>query len=68
MSRASFSIVEVRRAVQAVESGGKSVTGVEFLGGDRFRVLTGDLSEAPTSDQQLGDWVDDAGEAAVRSA
>lgn len=68
MSAPGPSIVAIRRAVQAVESGGKCVTGVEFLGGDRFRVLTGDLSAAPPSAEQSGDWVDDAGEKAVRSA
>jgi hypothetical protein len=68
MSRASFSIVEVRRAVQAVESGGKSVTGVEFLGGDRFLVLTADKSAPPPSGEQSDDWVTHAGDTAVRSA
>ena len=68
MSAPGPSIVAVRRAVRAVESGGKFVTGVEFLGGERFRVLTGDPSAAPASDQQSGDWVDDAGDKAVCSA
>lgn len=67
MSRA-FSIVDVRRAVQAVESGGKCVTGVEFLGGDRFRVLTADNPPPPPSGEQSDDWVSHAGETAVRSA
>lgn len=68
MTRATFSIVDVRRAVQAVESGGKCVTGVEFLGGERFRVLTGDEPGDSASTSDAGDWVDDAGEKAVRRA
>lgn len=64
----AFRIADVRRAIQAVESGGKCVTAVEFFGRDRFRVLTGQPSTAPASEHDADDWVSDAGEKAVQRA
>lgn len=44
---AKFSFDDVRRAVKAVESGGKSIQAVDFPPEGGFRVLIGEPSPAP---------------------
>ena len=59
-SRVTFRKCDVRRAMQAVESGGRCVESVEFFPNGGFRVLTRATGEAAVQlDNQ--DWTDLAG-------
>jgi hypothetical protein len=64
---ATFKQGDVRRAMQAVESGGRCVESVEFFPGGSFRVLTRAPGEAAVQ-QDNQDWTDLAGAPEVSRA
>lgn len=57
---APWTKTDVRRAIQAVETGDKCAQAVEFLPDGAFRVLIGKAPEAPVV--APADWTDLAGQ------
>lgn len=67
MSRAAFSVVEVKRAIRAVEAVGKCVTSVRYLVDGGFELLTATpAKDSPSAEP--GQWGDDAGEETIHRA
>lgn len=53
---ASFRQADIRRAVHAVESGGKSVRAVDFPPEGGFRLLIGPPDEAANAGRRENEW------------
>lgn len=57
MKRAHFTVADIRRAVKAVESGGKTVTAVDFPKEGGFRVLIAGPANDDVRERSGGsDW------------
>lgn len=63
---AAWTKADVRRAIQAVETGDKCAQAVEFNLDGSFKVLIGRASEAPVVAQ--ADWTDLAGQTDLHRA